>query len=121
MISSNSSSNYNNISISYCIKSIKRNNDYNSSNDYNNIRNCNWINIILIYFLAKNKSSISKRGGGSNSRHNANFSHYMIMMIIMDVRGITCLTVNFFVLVVISIWAVLKIMVESVVFVMISL
>ena len=35
MISSNSSDNNNNIGISYCIKSIKRNNDYNSSNDYN--------------------------------------------------------------------------------------
>ena len=41
--------------------------------------------------LAKNNSSIYKRGGGSNSSHNANFSHYMIMIISMNVRGITCL------------------------------
>ena len=41
IISSNSSGNNNNIGISYFIKSIKRNNNYNSSNDYNNIRNCN--------------------------------------------------------------------------------
>ena len=75
----------------------------------------------MIYLLAKNNSSIYKGGGGSNSSHNANFSHYMIMIISINVRDITCLNVNFIVLVVISIWAVPKIMVESVVFVLISL
>ena len=35
MISSNSSGNNINIGISYCIKSIERNNDYNSSTNYN--------------------------------------------------------------------------------------
>ena len=46
--------------------------------------------------LAKNNSSISKRGGCSNSSHNANFSHYMIMIISMNVRGISCLNLIFF-------------------------
>ena len=35
IISSNSSGNKTNIGNSYCIKSIKRNNDYNSSTNYN--------------------------------------------------------------------------------------
>ena len=46
--------------------------------------------------LAKNNSSIYKGGGGSNSSHNANFSHYMIMIISMNVRCITCLNLTFF-------------------------
>ena len=57
MISSNSSGNNINIGISYYIKSIKNNNEYYSSTNYDKIRNCNWSNNILIYLLTKNNSS----------------------------------------------------------------
>ena len=98
MISSDTSGNNIHICSSNCITSIKKDsgNDNNSSTNYNYIRNCNWGNNILIYFLAKNNSSISKRGGDSNSSYNANFSHYMIMIVSMIVRGITCLNLNSF-------------------------
>ena len=88
MISSNSRGNNINIGISYCIKSIKRNNDYNNSTNCNYIRNYNCCNNILIYLLTKKNSSISKTGGYSNSSHIANFSHYMIMIISINFRGI---------------------------------
>ena len=53
MISNNSSGNNIIIDISYCIKSIKKNNDYNNSTDCNYIRNYNCCNNILIYLLTK--------------------------------------------------------------------
>ena len=109
-----------NIGISYYIKSIKNNNEYYSSTNYNKIRNCNWSNNILIYLLAKNNSSIYKGGGGSNSSHNANFRHYMIMIINMNVRGITCLNLIFCTGSYINLGST-KIIVELVVFVLISL
>ena len=74
----------------------------------------------MIYLLAKNNSSISKRGGGSDSSHNANFRHYMIMKISMNVRGITCLNSIFCTGSYINLGST-KIIVELIVFVLISL